>query len=258
MNGIRDVFNRALRTRRSSAYFFVESSESAVPESGSTVSDQHELIRVDRRPVVAVVARPALVRSSTQLVLSDLHADSKFSQREVNELYREFKHECPAGYITKDRFLLMFQKFFPTGGSDRYAGYVFDTFERDAHGRVPFRSFLLGMSVLSRGNTDEKLRWIFDLYDIDKNGYVTQEEMTEIVSAVYEMRNDQDAPSTPGGNSEAVIRHAKSVFQKMDVNNDGVVSCEEFIAACHSDAAIRDSIGTLNGGVRAKRSQIEG
>ena len=58
--------------------------------------------------------------------------------------------------------------------SERYAGYVFDTFDQDSHGRVSFRSFLLGMSVLSRGNTDEKLRWIFNLYDIDKNGYITQ------------------------------------------------------------------------------------
>ena len=87
-----------------------------------------------------------------------------------------FQFFCSA---TRRKFYtIFFQSTYPSvfvqTDSDRYAGYVFDTFDQDSHGRVSFRSFLLGMSVLSRGNTDEKLRWIFNLYDIDKNGYITQ------------------------------------------------------------------------------------
>lgn len=43
------------------------------------------------------------------------------------------------------------------------------------------------MSILSRGTLEEKLRWTFTLYDINGDGCVTKEELTEIVSSVYDL-----------------------------------------------------------------------
>lgn len=37
------------------------------------------------------------------------------------------------------------------------------------------QDFVLGLSVLLRGSVTEKLRWAFNLYDINKDGYVTKE-----------------------------------------------------------------------------------
>lgn len=34
---------------------------------------------------------------------------------------------------------------------------------------------MLGLSVLLRGSVTEKLRWAFNLYDINKDGYITKE-----------------------------------------------------------------------------------
>lgn len=34
---------------------------------------------------------------------------------------------------------------------------------------------------------EEKLRWAFSLYDINGDGYITREEMTDIVSSVYDL-----------------------------------------------------------------------
>ena len=34
---------------------------------------------------------------------------------------------------------------------------------------------------------DEKLRWTFSLYDINGDGCITRDEMTDIVTAVYEL-----------------------------------------------------------------------
>lgn len=50
-----------------------------------------------------------------------------------------------------------------------------------------FQDFVTGLSILSRGSTDEKLRWTFSLYDINGDGCITREEMTDIVTAVYEL-----------------------------------------------------------------------
>lgn len=51
------------------------------------------------------------------------------------------------------------------------------------------------MSILSRGSTDEKLRWTFSLYDINGDGCITREEMTDIVTAVYELMGKFSDPN---------------------------------------------------------------
>jgi len=38
-----------------------------------------------------------------------------------------------------------------------------------------FQDFVIGLSVLLRGSVTEKLRWAFNLYDINKDGYITRE-----------------------------------------------------------------------------------
>lgn len=49
------------------------------------------------------------------------------------------------------------------------------------------QEFVQGLSILSRGSLEEKLRWTFSLYDINGDGYITREEMTDIVTAIYEL-----------------------------------------------------------------------
>jgi Ca2+-binding EF-hand superfamily protein len=50
-----------------------------------------------------------------------------------------------------------------------------------------FQDFVQGLSILSRGSLDEKLRWAFSLYDINGDGSITREEMTDVVTAIYEL-----------------------------------------------------------------------
>ena len=50
-----------------------------------------------------------------------------------------------------------------------------------------FQDFVFNLSVLLRGSLDEKLNWTFSLYDINGDGYITKEEMKDIVTAIYEL-----------------------------------------------------------------------
>lgn len=40
---------------------------------------------------------------------------------------------------------------------------------------VPLQDFVMGLSILLRGTIQEKLNWAFNLYDINKDGYITKE-----------------------------------------------------------------------------------
>jgi Ca2+-binding EF-hand superfamily protein len=43
------------------------------------------------------------------------------------------------------------------------------------------------LSTLSRGSLDEKLKWTFQLYDVNGDGFISREEMTEVMTSVYEL-----------------------------------------------------------------------
>lgn len=38
-----------------------------------------------------------------------------------------------------------------------------------------WQDFVVGLSILLRGTVHQKLKWAFNLYDINKDGYITKE-----------------------------------------------------------------------------------
>ena len=42
------------------------------------------------------------------------------------------------------------------------------------------QEFLCTLSISSRGTIDDKLRWAFNVYDMDNDGHVTKKEVLEI------------------------------------------------------------------------------
>lgn len=68
----------------------------------------------------------------------------------------------------------------------------------------------MGLSILSRGTIDEKLRWIFNLYDINKDGKVTKDELLMVITSIYELMGKFTSPqideSTPKQHVEVVFK----------------------------------------------------
>lgn len=76
-----------------------------------------------------------------------------------------------------------------------------------------------GLSILSRGSLDEKLRWTFSLYDINGDGRITREEMTDIVSAVYDLMGKFVEPSMEDSTIAAKV---DTIFQV----SYGLIPCQ--------------------------------
>ncbi|KRF94062.1 uncharacterized protein Dmoj_GI15760, isoform E [Drosophila mojavensis] len=176
--------------------------------------------------------------------LSALSRATRFTEDEIKRIYRGFKAECPTGVVKEDTFKVIYSQFFPQGANPTlYAHYVFNTLDQDHSGIVSFEDFVQGLSILSRGSVEEKLRWTFSLYDINGDGFITREEMTDIVTAIYELmgRLPDECPE-----EEKIKGKVEQIFQKMDINRDGVVTLEEFLEACRNDDAISRSMSVFD------------
>ncbi|KAM7162729.1 A-type potassium channel modulatory protein KCNIP1 isoform 1-T1 [Macrochelys suwanniensis] len=204
--------------------------------------------------------------------LEQLEAQTNFTKRELQVLYRGFKNvtpkqyhwrqvgvhgrvdgntalakpasslafwECPSGVVNEETFKQIYAQFFPHGDASMYAHYLFNAFDTAQTGSVKFEGFVMALSTLLRGTVHEKLRWTFNLYDINKDGYINKEEMMDIVKAIYDMMGKYTYPVLK---EDAPRLHVEVFFQKMDKNKDGVVTLDEFIESCQEDDNIMRSL----------------
>ncbi|OCT86635.1 hypothetical protein XELAEV_18020317mg [Xenopus laevis] len=161
--------------------------------------------------------------------LEQLQAVTKFTKKELQSLYRGFKNECPSGLVDEETFKLIYSQFFPQGDATMYAHFLFNAFDMDRNGAIQFEDFVVGLSILLRGTVHEKLKWAFNLYDINKDGYITKEEMLAIMKSIYDMMGHYTYPLL---RDDAPVEHVERFFQKMDRNCDGVVTIDEFLETC--------------------------
>ncbi|XP_011862978.1 PREDICTED: Kv channel-interacting protein 1-like [Vollenhovia emeryi] len=154
-----------------------------------------------------------------------------------------FFQECPEGVVHEDSFKDIYAKFFPHGNSSLYAHYVFKAFDVNCNGAISFRDLLVTLSTLLRGSIYEKLRWTFKLYDINGDGCITRGELGEVVTAVHELMGRRHHQAEEDRKAREQLDR---VFKKLDLNQDGVITIEEFIESCLKDDVITRSLAMFD------------
>jgi serine/threonine-protein phosphatase 2B regulatory subunit len=92
-------------------------------------------------------------------------------------------------------------------------------FDEDGGGDVDFQEFVSGLSAFSsKGNKEEKLRFAFKVYDIDRDGYISNGELFIVLkmmvgSNLKDMQLQQIVDKT---------------IMEADLDKDGKISFEEF------------------------------
>ncbi|KAG9317581.1 hypothetical protein JVU11DRAFT_1789 [Chiua virens] len=167
--------------------------------------------------------------------LADLQKNTYFDKRELQQWYKGFLKDCPSGQLDKSEFRRIYKQFFPFGDPGEFADYVFNVFDENKNGTIDFKEFICALSVTSRGRLDEKLKWAFQLYDIDKDGFITYDEMLQIVAAIYKMTGQMVKPPADEDTPE---KRVHKIFSNMDRDKDAKLTYDEFVEGSKQDPTI--------------------
>lgn len=115
-------------------------------------------------------------------VVEELEDITAFSYSEINDLYRQFRHDCPDLQMTVTQFKRLYRDTFPNGNPDQFAEQVYKTFDTKSTGFIDFRQFLTTLSAQLKGSFEDKLKWLFGLYDADASGHITKEDLLHMIT----------------------------------------------------------------------------
>jgi len=105
----------------------------------------------------------------------------KFTSIEFDFIFKSFKdlaQRSPGNTIDKETFL----RFFPLPGL--HGERLFKAFDHKNAGVIDFEDFLTGLAVCSRGSFDEKVKLIFQIYDIDDNQHISKLELRTMLHQI--------------------------------------------------------------------------
>ncbi|KAH8876640.1 Kv channel-interacting protein isoform 3 [Schistosoma japonicum] len=158
---------------------------------------------------------------------------TNFTRKELQLLYQGFKNMCPSGVANKESFIRVYQRYFPNRASSAYAQLCFRVFDKHQTGELTFEQFACGLSQLTRGSSMDKIKWIFALYDINNDGYISKSELRQVVQAIYELLGDK---LIPGNFLQSIEDRVNTIFTKYDLDQDGKISKDEFLSVSTQDS----------------------
>jgi len=158
---------------------------------------------------------------------------SHFPKSDVKDLLAYFKAHYPNGYMTQKDFAWCFKQLFPFGDPSAFSRMLFRTINIGGSEVIDFNELLIAFSILMKGSPFEKLRWIFRLYDEDKDGIITKEEMVTgmkgILSMLGMMYKTKKSPEEIVEEILAKLENKSGFLTFNDFERLGESGCLEFI-----------------------------
>lgn len=135
-----------------------------------------------------------------------------------------------SGTIERDEFLAL-----PQISSNPLATRMIAIFDEDGGGDVDFQEFVSGLSAFSsKGNKEEKLRFAFRVYDIDRDGYISNGELFIVLKMMVgsnlkdqQLQQVRIACSNCKRSTDKLQIVDKTIMEA-DLDRDGKISFEEF------------------------------
>ncbi|CAB4256188.1 similar to Saccharomyces cerevisiae YKL190W CNB1 Calcineurin B [Maudiozyma barnettii] len=160
-------------------------------------------------------------------IVDSLLEDTNFDRDEIERLRKRFMKldRDSSGSIDKNEFMSI-----PGVSSNPLAARIMEVFDTDNSGDVDFQEFITGLSIFSgRGSKDDKLNFAFKIYDIDKDGYISNGELFIVLKIM--VGNNLD--------DEQLQQIVDRTIMENDNDGDGRLDFQEFKNAIETTEVIK-------------------
>ncbi|EAY18179.1 EF hand family protein [Trichomonas vaginalis G3] len=168
--------------------------------------------------------------------IAKLSASTHFSPEEIMKLYSSFKEVSATttadGNIDVNEFALMLGI-----NNIQFAGKIFSAFDENPDQLLDFHEYVKGLSMASqRATLEEKASFVFNVYDADRSGKISRQELTDVMTLSLSENNGVKISPT------SLNRIITATIQSMDENGDGEISLAEFITTARKNPAILNCV----------------
>lgn len=163
-----------------------------------------------------------------------------FSEDKLKQLYDDFIKDFPSGKMTQEEFERNHEKWnreVTSGDANRFAAHLFRTFDKDVSGEIDFAEFACYLCINEYGGEVDKLRWVFQMYDMDGSGKITEDELREIVRLSYSMLDSHHEKP-----KETWEDMSTRLFRLMDTELLRQINIEAFIDTAQTDPEFKKLI----------------
>lgn len=103
----------------------------------------------------------------------------------------------------------------------QFRARMFRLFDANSDGILEFRDFCNGLAILQKGTKQEKLEFLFELFDLNGDKFIDKTEFTWLVTWQYKVMGFHDY-------DDMVSTAVDVAFTEFDVDHDGRLSFQEF------------------------------
>jgi len=157
---------------------------------------------------------------------------TKFTEEELDDLETKFSKVATNGSVTKSEFPKLFhQKYTKLVDDPQIKDYVFAEFDQNGDGTLDFRDYVTSLSTLCRGTPNAKITMLLRIFDKDKRGHLTPEDLTNLMRWQFRSMEFRDT-------EEMVKTSVDIAFSEFDIDRDGKLSFDEFFWVCHKQPMV--------------------
>ena len=77
---------------------------------------------------------------------------TNYDEHIIQQLYENFKKDCPNGELSRNQFYEMYLAAFPGKNANEFIDHAFKTFDTDGSGYIDFKEFILAIDKIYLNN----------------------------------------------------------------------------------------------------------
>lgn len=178
-------------------------------------------------------------RKEIQKMEEELAKTTHFKKHEVKCLLGMFSKmdaNCEKKYMDRGKFREVIIKQFNITDNN-ILDRLFKAFDKDNDSKLSPDEWVRGMSIFLRGNLKEHIKFCFDVYDLNSDGWISKEEMFQLLKDCLPQKSQEEDPD------EGVKDLVDSLLKKLDTDGDLRVSFDDYYTAVQQNYLLLETLG---------------